>query len=497
MTNRSFPNNWTLATIGEASSYIQRGKSPKYSEDSQLAVINQKCIRWNQLQTEHQKYIHPKQIPAWDANRHIRQGDILWNSTGTGTVGRAYLVKSADCHPPKVVDSHVTIVRPNLEVDSRIIFYWIKGPDVQNRIEELCDGSTNQVELSRAAISEIQIPLPPINEQRRIADKLDRVLARVDAANEHLARVAPLIKRFRKSVLSAAFRGKLTEEFRKKAVLTPADETIKRSPEIPRPNRYNSRTDAVIPGDFALSVNQSSMAAPDGWKWFPMVEVARMESGHTPSRSFPEYWNGDVPWIGIADARSHHTSTIEDTIQHTNNLGLENSAARLLPTGTVCVSRTASVGYVVKMGKPMATSQDFVNWICGPAVNPDWLKWLFVAEEAALYRFGKGSTHTTIYFPEWLSLNVALPPLEEQSEIVRRVEKLFAFADHLEERLSQAQTALQKLTPALLAKAFRGELVPQDPNDEPASELLKRLQENRTDSANPSRARKPHTRKSP
>ena len=211
MINRSFPSNWTVATLGKISSYIQRGKSPKYVESSPLAVINQKCIRWNQLQTEHQKYIHPEQIPTWDANRHIRQGDILWNSTGTGTVGRAYLVKSTDCQPQKVVDSHVTIVRSNPEVDSRIIFYWIKGPNVQNRIEELCDGSTNQVELSRTAISEIKIPLPPISEQRRIADKLDRVLARIDAANEHLSRVAPLIKRFRQSVLAAAVSGRLTD----------------------------------------------------------------------------------------------------------------------------------------------------------------------------------------------------------------------------------------------------------------------------------------------
>ena len=94
-----------------------------------------------------------------------------------------------------------------------------------------------------------------------------------------------------------------------------------------------------------------------------------------------------------------------------------------------------------------------------------------------------------------LELNV--PPAEEQSEIVRRVEKLFAFADRLEERLSQAQAAVQKLTPALLAKAFRGELVPQDPNDEPASELLKRLQENRADNAKPGRVRKPRARRSP
>jgi len=131
------------------------------------------------------------------------------------------------------------------------------------------------------------------------------------------------------------------------------------------------------------------------------------------------------------------------------------------------------------MGKSMATSQDFVNWTCSEAINSDWLKWLFVAEGAALPRFGKGSTHTTIYFPEWLSLHVALPPVEEQAEIVRRVEVLFAYADRLEARLQTARTAADRLTPALLAKAFRGELVPQDPNDEPATELLRRLREAR------------------
>ena len=74
-------------------------------------------------------------------------------------------------------------------------------------------------------------------------------------------------------------------------------------------------------------------------------------------------------------------------------------------------------------------------------------------------------------------MQVALPPIEEQTEIVRRIETLFAFADRLEARLETAQTSANRLTPSLLAKAFRGELVPQDPNDEPASELLKRLAE--------------------
>jgi type I restriction enzyme S subunit len=183
-----------------------------------------------------------------------------------------------------------------------------------------------------------------------------------------------------------------------------------------------------------------------------------MESGHTPSRSKPEYWGGDVCWIGIKDARNNHAREIIDTEQKTNEVGLANSASRLLPKDTICISRTASVGYVVKMGKPMATSQDFVNWVPTEVVNPDWLKWLFVAEKESLFRFGKGSTHTTVYFPEWLSLHIALPHIEEQTEIVRRVDQLFAFADQIELRVKQAQNRVNHLTQSILAKAFRGEL---------------------------------------
>lgn len=478
----NIPSSWLSLQLGQVIDYGQTEKVEPENISSETWVLELEDIERDTSRLL--KRLTYAERPSKSTKNSFSPRDVLYGKL------RPYLNKVIYADASGVCSTEIIPLKPNLAVDSRYLFHWIRHPEFRAYTSQVSHG-VNMPRLGTEAGRQTPFILAPINEQRRIADKLDRVLARVDAANEHLSRVAPLIKRFRQSVLAAAFKGKLTEEFRKQEELTPIDETVKRSPEIPRPNRYNSRTDAVIPGDFALSVNQSNMIAPDGWKWLPMVDVARMESGHTPSRSFPEYWNGDVPWIGIADARLHHTSTIEDTIQHTNNLGLENSAARLLPAGTVCVSRTASVGYVVKMGKPMATSQDFVNWVCGPAVNPDWLKWLFVAEEAALYRFGKGSTHTTIYFPEWLSLHVALPSLEEQSEIVRRVEKLFAFADRLEERLSQAQAAVQKLTPALLAKAFRGELVPQDPNDEPASELLKRLQESRANDTKPRRARKP------
>lgn len=451
MINRSFPSNWTVATLGETSSYIQRGKSPKYVESSPLAVINQKCIRWNQLQTEHQKYIHPEQIPTWDANRHIRQGDILWNSTGTGTVGRAYLIKSTDCHPSKVVDSHVTIVRSNPEVDSRIIFYWIKGPNVQNRIEELCDGSTNQVELSRTAISEIKIPLPPINEQRRIADKLDRVLARVDATNEHLSRVAPLIKRFRKSVLAAAVSGQLTD-----ARALPSQD----------------------------------------WKTAKLGDLgtlARGKSKHRP-RNDPSLYGGRYPFIQTGDIANsnglitHHSRTYNDK-------GLAQS--ELWPKGTLCITIAANIADTAILDYDACFPDSIVGFLADESTCiAKFVKHSIDVIKEDIERLAPATAQKNINLAILSEIPIRIPSVEEQSEIVRRVEKLFAFADRLEERLTQAQAAVQKLTPALLAKAFRGELVPQDPNDEPASELLKRLQESRTESAKPSRARKPRTRKS-
>ena len=208
------PNSWEWSSIGDLTVYIQRGKSPKYAERSDLPVVNQRCVRWNQLDQQHLKFIHPNQFSAWDPARYIRAGDVLWNSTGTGTVGRAYLVKEGDCIPPKVVDSHVTIVRHAPEVDPRYLFNWIKSPAVQDKIEEMCDGTTNQIELSRAAIAATAIPIAPAAEQIRIADQLDTLLARIQTCNDHLDAIPTLLKRFRQAVWDAASCGDLTERWR-------------------------------------------------------------------------------------------------------------------------------------------------------------------------------------------------------------------------------------------------------------------------------------------
>lgn len=183
-------------------------------------------------------------------------------------------------------------------------------------------------------------------------------------------------------------------------------------------------TQGFIAGDYALAVGCPETSPLDGWKWTRLTELARLESGHTPSRKHPEYWDGGIPWVGIKDATGNHGQVINDTIQHTNQLGIDNSSARVLPEGTVCLSRTASVGFVIVMGKPMSTSQDFVNWVCSADLNPHYLKYVLLAENRSFNRFSHGTTHQTIYFPEVKAFHLYHPSIEEQNRIVHILKSL-------------------------------------------------------------------------
>ena len=253
----------------------------------------------------------------------------------------------------------------------------------------------------------------------------------------------------RKSILTLAVQGKLVPQDPNDE---PAEAAIRRIPKQSRPARFDKRSLARIQGIAALSVGPTERHIPEGWSCVPLIEVARLESGHTPSRTRPDWWGGDVSWVGVVDARLHDGKTIFETRQHTNQEGLANSAARMLPAGTVCVSRTASVGYVVILGRPMATSQDFVNWVPSDAVTSDWLRLVFTAEKDAFDRFSKGAVHQTIYYPEWLSMHTLLPPLPEQRRIVAKVDELMALVDKLEANIGDAQSTSARLLEAVVAE---------------------------------------------
>jgi type I restriction enzyme S subunit len=313
--------------------------------------------------------------------------------------------------------------------------------------------------------------------------------ARSRKALTELEPVPRFLEEYRQSVLAAAFRGDLTGEWREgHPDAEPATNELRASPDWQSAKtklRGAAETVNIIAGRYALSVGPAELDVPGAWPQVRLTDIARLESGHTPSRECPEYWDGDIGWIGIRDAREHHGREIHQTFQRVTQAGLDNSAARLLPAKTVCLSRTASVGYVVVMGKPMATSQDFVNWVCSPAIEPSFLMYLLMAENESLFRFGKGTTHTTIYFPEVKAFHIYLPPVAEQREIVKQIEARLPWMERLMANVHAALTDFDCLDRAILAQAFRGELVEQDPADEPASVLLERIRAERNGTGRP------------
>lgn len=173
------PHGWEWARFGDVCSYIQRGKGPDYVEQSDFIVISQKCVRWSGFDLTQARCIDPTSISKYEPIRLLVEGDILWNSTGTGTIGRACLVTSQAARNTLVADSHVTVVRPIADL-STFIWRWIQCPTVQSEIEGVASGTTNQIELNTSTVIAHLLPLPPLTEQHRIVAKVDELMALCD-----------------------------------------------------------------------------------------------------------------------------------------------------------------------------------------------------------------------------------------------------------------------------------------------------------------------------
>lgn len=199
----------------------------------------------------------------------------------------------------------------------------------------------------------------------------------------------------------------------------------------------------------------NGVGSPQGWHLYRLTELARLESGHTPSRRRPEWWSGKMPWLSLPDIRKLHGQFAYETLECTNEAGIANSSARMLPVGTVCVSRTASIGFVTILGKPMATSQDFCNWICDPEkLDPEFLMYAFMASQDALRELGSGAVHKTIYMPTIQSFHVCAPDIAEQRRITRSLRERLAAAEALTAGLKARLADIERLPQRLLAAAF-------------------------------------------
>src|SRR5262249_39063099 len=216
--------------------------------------------------------------------------------------------------------------------------------------------------------------------------------------------------------------------------------------------------DQAFHGITPLTVDTLQNDAPIGWKWETLKKLAQLESGHTPSRYHPEWWGGDIAWLALPDIRNLDGKTAFETSECTNEQGIANSSARILPAGTVCLSRTASVGFVTVMGRPMATSQDFVNWVCGENLDPYFLAYILRASRDYILSLATGAVHKTVYVPTVKEFRICLPDIGEQKKLTERLNAQLQEVETLKNTLTDQLESISKLPSALLRKAFTSKI---------------------------------------
>lgn len=310
--------------------------------------------------------------------------------------------------------------------------------------------------LSREDAYRLPIHLAPINEQKRITNKLDLMLARVDACHDRLDRVPEILKRFRQSVLAAATSGALTEEWREM-----------------RDRQFDWKANS------GAEVFSFITSGSRGWAAF------YADSGSKFLR------------VGNLD---HDTIKLDlSQIQYVSPpLGAEGVRTKV-KVGDILISITADVGMIGFVSEDIGEA--YINQhLCLARQNGSnvgaYLAYFLASPTGGLQQLTtaqRGVTKAGLTLGDIRNLMINIPEKDEQTEIVRRVETLFAFADRLEARCTAGRDQIVQLIPSLLDKAFRGELVPQDPNDEPASELLKRIKERKANE--PEQKREPRTNK--
>ncbi|MDK3160540.1 restriction endonuclease subunit S [Kamptonema cortianum] len=296
---------------------------------------------------------------------------------------------------------------------------------------DVIDASTYGAKMPRANwgfIGNLEIPFPPDpDEQRAIAAFLDRQTAKIDALIAKKRELIAALHEQRSAIISHAVTKGL-------------------NPDAPMKDSGIEWLGAI----------------PSHWDAPRVKMVARLESGHTPSRSIPEYWeNCTIPWVSLADVgklRSGKTDYIFETEEKISELGLANSAARLLPARTVILSRTASVGFSAILGVPMATTQDFVNWICGDNLIPEFLLLCFRAMKQEFESLTMGSTHQTIYMPDVARFRIPLPPLAEQRAIINHINREIRQIDVLIAKTEETIERLQEYRAALISAAVTGKI---------------------------------------
>lgn len=371
----------------------------------------------------------PQRAESLDAYKVCRSGDIVFNkmSIRAGAMG----VASED----GLVTYHYEVMRPRSGNDPRFIVYLMKSDYFTGELIKRERGigagdasaSVRTTEVPYKVLRTIDCYVPSLSGQQAIADYLDRETQRID---ELIAEQRGLVETLRERRQALVERG---TGHGLETGLPMKDSTLEWIAEVPA-----------------------------HWKVANIRRFATMKTGHTPSRGNSDYWvDCTIPWVTLADVWQMRSGTqmyVSETESKISEIGLAHSAAELLPARTVMLSRTASVGFVGIMAMDMATSQDYWNWVCGPALDPEYLAWVLRGMRQELNANMAGSTHKTIYQTTAASFRIPVPPLDEQREIAAYLNDKTSRIDALISESGDLIALSQERRAALITAAVTGQI---------------------------------------
>jgi type I restriction enzyme S subunit len=433
-------------------------------------------------------------VPAFDAdqpeylsgsaigsNKQVVEPDDVLLCKINPRINRVWCVGAA-AEWPQIASTEWIVLRSS-HVDSRFLMYRLRESSLRENLKANVSGVGGSLTRVRPKeVAEISIALPPLREQRRIADRIDSLRSTALRSCAVLEDAPELLDKFRQSVLASAFRGDLTADWRtRNPNVEPASELLARmrAKHDAAKQGYGGKAGAPTEGVHLLHLEDF----PETWA------IAELQELCEPGRSItygilkpgPELSSG-IPYVRVADFPKRTINL--DTVRNTS-LEIASAYRRsTIRTGDILLSIRGSVGRICRVPPELDggnITQDTVRVSVDPSLNPDYVELALHAPSAQkrMQAAVKGVAVRGINVGDVRVLQLPVAPAAEQEEISRRLSIALAWMDSVARKLSDSDRLMGILEQSILTKAFCGELVPQDPNDEPASVLLERTRAQR------------------
>jgi type I restriction enzyme S subunit len=484
------PAGWVWTSAEECVKRITDGEhlTPERSETG-ILLLSARNVQNGWLSLDKVDYIPEHVYEVLTRRLLIEPGDVLLSCSGT--VGRSCVVPE---NLKFALVRSVAVLKP-LAGMGNFISYALRSPQLQQQIDKK-KTQTAQANIFQGSIKKLIFPVPPFNEQRRIVAKIEALKARSQRVKEELEAIAPLLDQFRQSVLAAAFRGDLTADWREKNPdVEPASVLLERI-RAERDRRYEQECQKSEaqgrkkPTPFKQNIEPIELSSlptiPDTWSWERIVNISNVIGGVTKGRKFGNRKTIMLPYLRVANVQDgfldlNEIKEIEVLpedlqkyhLEYGDILFTEGGDRDKLGRGTVWLNNLENC---------IHQNHVYRARLYYPGVSSSYISLATKSKYAKAYFFANANQTTnlaSINITTLGNLPLPIPPEKEQEKIVYRVNKFFKVADIIEQQYKEAQAYLDQLNQSILAKAFRGELVPQDPNDEPASVLLEGIRAER------------------